>query len=108
MITISLSFLSLGTNKYSGNCILGQPETPSFQNFMGEHALDFPRRVPKIFLAASRLKTFGHPTLKTASRALYVEPNLSNFTLFIEQVRQKCHLSVGNGQLLLKVKYSFA
>ena len=30
MITISLSFLSLGTNKYSGNCILGQPETLSF------------------------------------------------------------------------------
>ena len=49
MITISLSFLSLGTNKYSGKCILGQPETLSFQNFLGEHAPDPHRRAQKYF-----------------------------------------------------------
>ena len=38
MITISFPFLSLGTNKYPGKCILGQPETLSFQSFLGEHA----------------------------------------------------------------------
>ena len=69
MITISLSFLSLGTNKYSGKCILGQPETLSFQNFL-VHASRPPRRAQKIFLVTLRLKTFfGHPTFKNASRA---------------------------------------
>ena len=58
MITISISFLSLGTNKYSGKCILGQPETLSFQNFLGEHVQTPLEGPKKIFLAPSRLKTF--------------------------------------------------
>ena len=68
MITIYLSFLSLGTNKYSGKCILGQPETLVFKIFWGNMP-QTPLEGPKKYL--SPLKTFfGHPTFKNASRAL--------------------------------------
>ena len=50
MITISLSFLSLDTNKCSGKCILGQPETLSFQNFLGSMPPD-PLEGPKKYFS---------------------------------------------------------
>ena len=66
MITISLSFLSLGTNKYSGKCILGQPEALSLQNFLGEH--EGPK---KYFPPLPAQNIFGHPTFKNAARTLF-------------------------------------
>ena len=53
-ITISLSFLSLGTNKHSGKCILGQPATLSLKIFWGSmptEPLEGPKKISLRFAA---------------------------------------------------------